>query len=92
MNTDPETITNWPIKLECYITVGWKGKTNDKHSILLARFVSYGAFTLANFTRDFALSLHVLPNKNYLFSLLNVQLVRNRTRNCASVNAPFRRI
>jgi hypothetical protein len=32
-----------------------------------------GAFTLANFTRDFALSLHVLLNKNYLFSLLNVQ-------------------
>jgi hypothetical protein len=34
---------------------------------------SKGAFTLANFTRDFALSLHVLQNKNYLFSLLNVQ-------------------
>ncbi len=32
-----------------------------------------GAFTLANFARDFALSLHVLLNKNYLFSLLNVQ-------------------
>ena len=32
-----------------------------------------GAFTLANFTRNFALSLHVLLNKNYLFSLLNVQ-------------------
>jgi hypothetical protein len=32
-----------------------------------------GAFTLANFAHDFALSLHVLQNKNYLFSLLNVQ-------------------
>jgi hypothetical protein len=32
-----------------------------------------GAFTLANFAHDFALSLHVLLNKNYLFSLLNVQ-------------------
>jgi hypothetical protein len=32
-----------------------------------------GAFTLANFARDFALSLHVLLNKNYLFSLRNVQ-------------------
>jgi hypothetical protein len=36
-------------------------------------FVSKGAFTLANFARDFALSLHVLLNENYLFSLLNVQ-------------------
>ena len=34
---------------------------------------SKGAFTLVNFVRDFALSLHVLLNKNYLFSLLNVQ-------------------
>ncbi len=34
---------------------------------------SKGAFTLANFARDFALSLHVLLNKNYLFSLLNVK-------------------
>ncbi len=34
---------------------------------------SKGAFTLANFACDFALSLHVLLNKNYLFSLLNVQ-------------------
>jgi hypothetical protein len=32
-----------------------------------------GAFTLANFACDFALSLHVLLNKNYLFSLLNMQ-------------------
>jgi hypothetical protein len=30
-------------------------------------------FTLANFAHDFALSLHILLNKNYLFSLLNVQ-------------------
>jgi hypothetical protein len=43
-------------------------------------------FTLANFARDFALSLHILLNKNYLFSLLNV---RNHARNCASVNAPL---
>ncbi len=32
-----------------------------------------GAFTLANFACDFTLSLHVLQNKNYLFSLQNVQ-------------------
>ncbi len=44
-----------------------------------------GAFTLANFTRNFALSLHVLLNKNYLFSLLNVQASaksRVRSRQC----------
>jgi len=39
------------------------------HFLLLFK----GAFTLANFARDFALSLHVLLNKNYFFSLLNVQ-------------------
>jgi len=36
-------------------------------------FINKGAFTLANFARDFTLSLHVLLNKNYLFSLQNVQ-------------------
>jgi hypothetical protein len=44
-----------------------------------------GAFTLANFTRDFALSLHVFLNKNYLFSLLNVQVSaksRAKLRQC----------
>jgi hypothetical protein len=44
-----------------------------------------GAFTLANFARDFALSLHVLLNKNYLFSLLNVQASaksRAKSRQC----------
>ena len=40
-----------------------------------------GAFTLANFARDFALSLHVLLNKNYLFSLLNVQ-ASTKSRQC----------
>jgi len=44
-----------------------------------------GAFTLGNFARDFALSLHVLLNKNYLFSLLNVQASaksRAKSRQC----------
>ena len=40
-----------------------------------------GAFTLANFACDFALSLHVLLNKNYLFSLLNVQ-ASAKSRQC----------
>ncbi len=40
-----------------------------------------GAFTLANFARDFALSLHVLLNKNHLFSLLNVQ-ASAKSRQC----------
>ncbi len=39
----------------------------------LIHLVLKGAFTLANFALDFALSLHVLLNKNYLFSLLNMQ-------------------
>jgi hypothetical protein len=42
-------------------------------TIILKAGVPKGAFTLANFARDFALSFHVLLNKNYLFSLLNVQ-------------------
>ena len=42
-----------------------------------------GAFTLANFARDFALSLHILLNKNYLFSLLNVQAsAKSRAKLC----------
>jgi hypothetical protein len=42
-----------------------------------------GAFTLANFVRDFALSVHVLLNKNYLFSLLNVQTsAKSRAKSC----------
>jgi hypothetical protein len=44
-----------------------------------------GAFTLANFARDFALSLHVLLNKNDLFYLLNVQASaksRAKSRQC----------
>ena len=48
-------------------------------------FISGGVFTLANFARDFALSLHVLLNKNYLFSLLNVQASaksRVKSRQC----------
>jgi hypothetical protein len=40
-----------------------------------------GAFTLANFVRDFALSLHILLNKNYLFSLLKVQ-ASAKSRQC----------
>ncbi len=46
---------------------------------------SKGAFTLANFARDFTLSLHVLLNKNYLFSLLNVKASakwRAKSRQC----------
>ncbi len=47
--------------------------------------VHKGAFTLANFACDFALSLHVLLNKNDLFSLLNVQASvksRAKSRQC----------
>ncbi len=43
--------------------------------------MSKGAFTLANFARDFALSLHILLNKNYLFYLLNVQ-ASAKSRQC----------
>ncbi len=69
-----------------------------KGSFTLARLVSEnasdiaslyhipkGAFTLANFARDFALSLHVLLNKNYLFYLLNMQASaksRVKSRQC----------
>jgi hypothetical protein len=52
---------------------------------LLSFHLAKGAFTLANFARDFALSLHVLLNKNYLFSLLNVQASaksRAKSRQC----------
>jgi hypothetical protein len=42
-----------------------------------------GAFILANFACDFALSLHVLLNKNYLFSLLNVKAsAKSRAKLC----------
>jgi hypothetical protein len=43
-----------------------------------------GAFTLAIFARDFALSLHILQNKKMFFISKCASLVRNR----ASVNAP----
>jgi hypothetical protein len=43
-----------------------------------------GGFTLTNFARDFTLSLHVLLNKNYLFSLLNVQAsAKSCVKSCA---------
>jgi hypothetical protein len=48
-------------------------------------FFSKGAFTPANFARDFALSLHVLLNKIFLFSLLNVKASaksRAKSRQC----------
>ncbi len=45
-----------------------------------------GAFTLANFAHDFALSLHVLQKK---FITKRASLVQNRMQNCASVNAPL---
>ncbi len=52
-----------------------------------------GAFILANFACDFALSLHVLLNKNYLFSLLNVQASaksRTKSRQCKhTLKGPF---
>jgi hypothetical protein len=42
-----------------------------------------GACTIVNFARDIALSLHILQNKNYLFSLLNVQAsVKSRAKLC----------
>jgi hypothetical protein len=44
---------------------------------------SKGVFTLANFARDFTLSLLVLLNKNYLFSLLNVKAsAKSRAKLC----------
>jgi hypothetical protein len=52
---------------------------------MMKTFLNKGAFTLANFARDFALSLHVLLNKNYLLSLLNVQASaksRAKSRQC----------
>ena len=47
----------------------------------LSGMLNKGAFTLANFARDFALSLHVLLNKNYLFYLLNMQ-ASAKSRQC----------
>ncbi len=47
-----------------------------------------GAFTLAIFTRDFALSYHILLQKNFVFINTWANLVRNRPRNRANVNAP----
>ncbi len=32
---------NGPNKLECYITLGWKGFASDKHFSLLSPIVSY---------------------------------------------------
>jgi hypothetical protein len=50
---------------------------------ILMKLLFKGAFTLANFARDFALSLHILLNKNYLFSLLNVQAsAKSRMKLC----------
>ncbi len=46
-----------------------------------------GAFTLANFARDFAISLHVLQKK-ILIITKRASLVRNRLQNRANVNAP----
>ncbi len=47
-----------------------------------------GAFTLAIFAHDFALSLHVLLTKIIFFSTKCASLVQNRVWYCASVNAP----
>ncbi len=47
-----------------------------------------GAFTLANFAHDFALSLHVLLKK-FVFITKLASLVRNHPQNCANVNAPL---
>jgi hypothetical protein len=63
-------------KINCFGKVG---------NLALGRLGDKGAFTLANFARDFALSLHILQNKNYLFSLLNVQASaksRVKSRQC----------
>ncbi len=50
---------------------------------LWSRLVLKGAFTLANFACNFALSLHVLLNKNYLFSLINMQAsAKSRAKSC----------
>jgi hypothetical protein len=52
-----------------------------KYSLFRKERLGKGAFTLANFARDFTLSLHVLPNKNYLFYLLNMQACA-KSRQC----------
>jgi hypothetical protein len=48
-----------------------------------------GAFTLAIFARNFALSLHVLLTKIIFFITKHASLVRNRTRYRAVVKAPL---
>jgi len=52
--------------------IGRLPRVGKRENILFSN-LDEGAFTLANFARNFALSLHILLNKNYLFSLLNVQ-------------------
>jgi hypothetical protein len=50
------------------------------------RYRTKGAFTFANFERDFALSQHVLLQKKFITK--RASLVRNRPQNRANVNAP----
>ncbi len=48
------------------------------------KLTTKGAFTLANFARDFAISLHVLLKENIFF----ITKCSNLVRNCANVNTP----
>ncbi len=56
-------------------------------------FKTYGAFTFAILAHDFALSQHILLQKNFVFITKQASLVqnhpRNRPRNCANVNDPL---
>jgi hypothetical protein len=58
----------------------------DKHPFLGETVMHKGAFTLANFARDFALSLDVLLKKISITKRAN--LVQICPQNCANVNAP----
>jgi hypothetical protein len=46
-----------------------------------------GEFTLANFARNFALSLHILLN--FFFISKHASLLQNRLQNHTNVNAPL---
>jgi hypothetical protein len=55
-----------------------------------AYLISKGAFTFANFARDFALSEHVLLQIFFVFITKRASLVQNRLQNRTNVNAPYR--
>jgi hypothetical protein len=82
VHIDIESLQNRLLKV-CYVPATSAGLS--RLLFVVAINSNKGVFTLANFARDFALSLHVLLNKNYLFSLLNVQASaksRAKSRQC----------